>query len=108
MSDADPAPAAQAPACPLPLSAVPANFQKHVDPAAPVPLRMMGAKALVPMGPKEMCTALYMLTFDAEAGGGGTAGQSATGLQDRLLSGARRRETMDAALLDYYSGLLAG
>jgi hypothetical protein len=108
MSEAEPAPAAQAPACPLPLSAVPANFQKHVDPAAPVPLRMMGAKALVPMGPKEMCTALYMLTFDAEAGVRETAAKSATGLQDRILSVALRDETMDAPVLDYYSGLLAG
>src|SRR5260370_2966754 len=108
MSDADPAPAAQEPACPLPLSAVPANFQKHVDPAAPVALRMMGAKALVPMGPKEMCTALYMLTFDADAGVRETAAKSATGLQDRVLSVALRDETMDAPVLDYYSGLLAG
>jgi len=55
------------PACPLPLDVLPANFQKHVDPKAPVPLRMMGAKALVPMGPKDMATALFMLTFDADA-----------------------------------------
>ena len=34
--------------CPVALSALPANFQKHVDPKAPAPLRMMGAKALVP------------------------------------------------------------
>src|SRR5258708_5911435 len=108
MSEAEPAPAAQAPACPLPLSAVPANFQKHVDPAAPVPLRMMGAKALVPMGPKEMCTALYMLTFDAEAGVRETAAKSATGLQDRILSVALRDETMDAPVLAYYTGLPAG
>ena len=58
---------AQAAACPVALSALPTNFQKHVDPKAPVPLRMMGAKALVPMGPKEMVTALFMLTFDADA-----------------------------------------
>src|SRR5258708_8611218 len=110
MSEADPAPAApaQAPACPLPLSAVPANFQKHVDPTAPVPLRMMGAKALVPMGPREMCTALYMLTFDADAAVRETASKSAAGLQDRILSVALRDETMDAPVLDYYSGLLAG
>ena len=50
--------APDAPSCPVPLSALPANFQKHVDPKAPAPLRMMGAKALVPMGPKEMATAL--------------------------------------------------
>src|SRR5260370_38478395 len=96
MSEAEPAPAAQAPACPLPLSAVPANFQKHVDPPAPVPLRMMGAKALVPMGPKEMCTALYMRTFDAEGGGRATAATSATGPHNLIPSAPRGARTMDA------------
>jgi hypothetical protein len=105
----DPAAAAQpSPACPLPLSALPANFQKHVDPKAPTPLRMMGAKALVPMGPKEMCTALYMLTYDADPTVRDTAVKTAASLPDRHLSVALRDETMDAPVLDYYAGILAG
>jgi hypothetical protein len=98
---------AQASACPVALSALPANFQKHVDPAAPVPLRMMGAKALVPMGPKEMATALFMLTFDADAGVRETAVKSAAGLPDRVLSVALRDETVDPPVLDYYAGVFA-
>ena len=94
---------AQAPACPVALSALPSNFQKHVDPKAPVPLRMMGAKALVPMGPKEMATALFMLTFDAEPAVRETAVKSAAGLPDRILSVALRDETVDAPVLDYYA-----
>ena len=94
---------AQAPACPVALSALPANFQKHVDPKAPVPLRMMGAKALVPMGPKEMATALFMLTFDAEPAVRETAVKSAAGLPDRILSVALRDETVDPLVLDYYA-----
>ncbi len=93
----------QAPACPVALSALPANFQKHVDPKAPVPLRMMGAKALVPMGPKEMATALFMLTFDAEPAVRETAVKSAAGLPDRILSVALRDETVDPPVLDYYA-----
>ena len=105
MSEATPAP--QAAACPVPLSALPANFQKHVDPKAPVPLRMMGAKALVPMGPKEMSTALFMLTFDADPGVRDTAVKSAAGLPDRILSVALRDETMDPPVLDYYATVFA-
>ena len=93
-------------ACPVALSALPTNFQKHVDPKAPVPLRMMGAKALVPMGPKEMATALFMLTFDADAGVKETASKSAAALPDRILSVALRDETMDPPVLDYYADLL--
>ena len=94
---------AQAAACPVALSALPTNFQKHVDPKAPVPLRMMGAKALVPMGPKEMATALFMLTFDAEPAVRETAVKSAAGLPDRILSVALRDETVDPPVLDYYA-----
>src|SRR5437868_14012961 len=95
------------PACPLPLDVLPATFQKHVDPKAPAPLRMMGAKALVPMGPKEMLTALFMLTFDADPAVRETAAKSAAGMTDRVLSVALRDETVDPAVLNYYSGLFA-
>jgi hypothetical protein len=68
---------------------------------------MMGAKALVPMGAKEMATALFMLTFDADAGIRETATKSAAGLPDRILSVALRDETIDPPVLDYYADLFA-
>ena len=98
--------AAEPAACPIALSALPANFQKHVDPKAPVPLRMMGAKALVPMGPREMATALFMLTFDPDGAVRETAAKTAASLPDRILSVALRDETMDAPVLDHYASLL--
>jgi len=107
MSDAQATAAAPA-ACPVPLSALPSNFQKHVDPNAPVPLRMMGAKGLVPMGPKEMATALFMLTFDADAAIREAATKSAAGLPDRILSVALRDETVDSPVLDYYADAFTG
>ena len=106
MSEASEVP--QAAACPVPLSALPASFQKHVDPKAPVPLRMMGAKALVPMGPKEMSTALFMLTFDGDPAVRDTAVKTAAGLPDRILSVALRDETMDPPVLDYYATIFSG
>src|SRR2546428_14075579 len=90
-------------AWPLPLDVLPATFQKHVDPKAPAPLRMMGAKALVPMGPKDMATALFMLTFDADANVRETAAKSAAGLPDRMLSVALRDETIEPPVLDHYA-----
>src|SRR3954470_11004256 len=93
--------------CPVPLSVLPGNFQKHVDPKAPVPLRMMGAKALVPMAPKEMATALFMLTFDPDTAVRETAVKSAAALPDRILSVALRDDTIDAPVLDYYAGIFS-
>src|SRR3954469_5356827 len=99
---------ADAPApCPVPISALPTNFQKHVDPKAPTPLRMMGAKAMVPMAPKEMATALFMLTFDADAAVREAAAKSASGLPDRILSVALRDETIDPPVLDFYAAAIA-
>src|SRR5438105_6635184 len=99
---------AQAAACPVPLSALPSNFQKHVDPKAPVPLRMMGAKGLVPMGPKEMTTALYMLTFDTDAGVRETAGKTASTLPDKILAVALRDDSLDPRVLDHFATALEG
>jgi hypothetical protein len=93
--------------CPLPLDVLPTNFQKHVDPKAPAPLRMMGAKALVPMGPKDMATALFMLTFDADANVRETAAKSASGLPDRILSVALRDESAHPDVLGYFVDALA-
>jgi hypothetical protein len=98
---------AEAPGCPLGLDALPSNFQKHVDPKAPAPLRMMGAKALVPMAPKEMCTALFMLTFDPDSNVRETAEKSLSGLPDRILSVALRDETIDPPVLDSFATRLA-
>src|SRR3954447_374781 len=99
-------PGVQPSACPLPLDVLPGNFQKHVDPAAPVTLRMMGAKGLVPMSPKDMATALFMLTFDADAAVREAGTKNAAGLPDRILAVALRDETADGRVLDYYVSAL--
>src|ERR1700682_3222732 len=107
MSDAQ-ATAAPPAACPVPLSALPSNFQKHGDPNAPVPLRMMGAKGLVPMGPKEMATALFMLPFDPGASMREAAAKRPAGLPHRILSVALRDETVDSPVLDYFADAFTG
>ncbi|HZI13089.1 MAG TPA: hypothetical protein VE153_22085, partial [Myxococcus sp.] len=56
------------PGCPFNAEFLPPNMRKHVDPAAPVPLRMMAAKTLVPLSPSDMLGALFMLTFDPDQG----------------------------------------
>ncbi len=67
---------------------------------------MMGAKALVPMGPKELTTALFILTFDADAAIRATAAKSAAGLPDKILSVALRDETLEAPVLGYFASAL--
>jgi hypothetical protein len=78
------------------------NVRKHVDPSAPLPLRMMAAKALVPLPPPDMITALYLLTGDPDEKVSGTAVDSATKLPDRILSSALRDEEVSGPVLGWF------
>ena len=101
-----PAEAAPVSACPITADFLPANMKKHVDPKAPVGLRMMCAKALVPLAPSDMVGALFMLTFDADEKVRQTAVETSAKLQDRVLAPALRDEGVQeqvlAWLLDQY------
>jgi hypothetical protein len=82
-----------------PLDFLPPALRKHVDPASPVPLRMMAAKALVPLAPADMLGALYLLTQDPDENVRTTAAASAEKLPDRILGSALRDESVPAAVL---------
>jgi hypothetical protein len=79
----------EAAGCPITADFLPPNLRKHVDPAAPPPLRMMAAKALVPLSPADMLGALFMLTFDPDPGVRDTAAKTAANLPDRFSAGLR-------------------
>ncbi len=112
MSDVVPAPepaaapppetAAAVAACPITADFLPPNMKKHVDPKAPVPLRMMAAKSLVPLAPPEMLGALFMLTFDPDASVRETAEKTSASLPDRILSAALRDERVPAPVLAFF------
>jgi hypothetical protein len=93
------------PGCPITAEFLPPNMRKHVDPAAPPPLRMMAAKALVPLAPADMLGALFMLTFDADAGVRETATKTAAALPDRFSAGLRD-EHVPAPVLGWFLTLL--
>jgi hypothetical protein len=96
------------PGCPISAEFLPVNLRKHVDPAAPLPLRMMGAKSLVPLAPSDMVGALYILTFDPDPGVRETAVKTAAGLPDRILGGALRDEGIAPQVLAWLLSQLKG
>ncbi|MBA2664928.1 MAG: hypothetical protein H0U74_21750 [Bradymonadaceae bacterium] len=49
---------------PLDIAAFAANLQRHIDPAAPPPLKMMAARGMVPAPPDQQLKVLYQLHFD--------------------------------------------
>ncbi|HZY03687.1 MAG TPA: hypothetical protein VFF02_09305 [Anaeromyxobacteraceae bacterium] len=90
------------PDCPLPIEALPRPLHKHVDPKAPGPLRMMGAKGLVPaVAPADLVTMLFVLSFDAEEGVRATAARTAEGLPDKIWGVALRAEEVKGEVLDW-------
>ncbi|AGC45108.1 hypothetical protein MYSTI_03802 [Myxococcus stipitatus DSM 14675] len=94
------------PGCPFNAEFLPPNLRKHVDPAAPVPLRMMAAKSLVPLSPSDMLGALFMLTFDADTAVRETAAKTSSGLPEKILGSALRDEEVQPQVLGYFLGLL--
>jgi hypothetical protein len=92
---------------PFSIEVLPPNLRKHVDPSSPKPLRGMAAKTLVPMGPSQMCTTLFLLTFDPDAEIAAQARASAAALPDRILAVALRDTSLEPPTLDFLSQVLA-
>lgn len=99
------APAQETFACPVNAEVLPSDKRKHVDPKAPMPLRMMAAKALAPMSPPDMITALFMLAYDPDEKVRDTAVATAAGLPDRVLAPALREERVPAPVLGWFLDL---
>jgi hypothetical protein len=89
-------------ACPITDAFLPENMRKHVDPKAPMPLRMMAAKALVPLAPPDMLGALFMLMYDADEKIRETAGKTASTLPDRIAASGFRDEGVQAPVLGWF------
>jgi len=95
--------------CPLSLEVLPRPLQKHADPKAPPPLRMMGAKGLVPAtAPGDLVTLLFMLSFDPDEQVRSTAVRSAEKLPDKISSVALRSDALQGVVLDWLIDRVSG
>jgi hypothetical protein len=94
---------------PLPVDVLPKPLHKHVDGKAPLPLRMMGAKGLVPaVAAPDLVTLLWFLTFDEEPQVRDTAARTAEGLPDKIWGVALRSEGLKGPVLDWLADRFAG
>lgn len=92
-------------ACPVKDDFLPPNMKKHVDPKAPLPIRMMAAKGLVPLSPSDMTTVLFMLMYDGDEKVREAAGKTASTLPDRIAASAFRDELVPPPVLGWYMTL---
>lgn len=51
---------------PIAINRLPEQLQKHLKPSAPMPLKMMAAQGMMPVGPDQQLAALYNLHQDSE------------------------------------------
>lgn len=91
MSDA-PAPVPEAvpttdiPLVPLAAGVIPEQFAKSCDPSSPPPMRMMAARAMAPIPPKNLVPIIYQLMMDPDPKIAAAAEKSFRGLDDKLLT----------------------
>jgi hypothetical protein len=94
---------------PLPIDVLPRPLHKHVGSQVPPPLRMMGAKGLVPAAaPADLARLLWFLSFDEDAAVRETAVRTAATLPEKIWSAALRAEGLEAPILDWLADRFAG
>jgi hypothetical protein len=94
---------------PLPIDVLPRPLHKHVGSQVPPPLRMMGAKGLVPAAaPADLARLLWFLSFDEDSAVRETAVRTAATLPEKIWSAALRAEGLEAPILDWLADRFAG
>lgn len=84
---------------PLSLDLFSEQLRRNVDPASPEPLRMMGARGLVPAAPGELACVLYQLSLDADPAIRDAAHKSLAESPDQIVVPAAR-SPIDGQVLD--------
>lgn len=84
----------------IPEDALPEGIRKFVNSDSPPPIRMMAAKAMAPMGPLELATALLVLSQDAEPDVRETATDSFEKLPEDIIDAVIVNREAHPVLLD--------
>ncbi len=92
---------------PLPFDSLEPTVQRNVGPQAPLPLKMMTARGLAPMAPRDLVTAQYVLTFDPDEKIRTSAEQSLAQLDLRIANAVLGDTQMRAEILGYLAQTLA-
>ena len=93
--------------CPIPLDALSGAAKKAADPSSPVPARMMAARGMAPMAPRELVTVQYMLTFDPDEKVRDSATASLANLDARIANAALPDTGLNPFVLAYLAVALA-
>ena len=93
--------------CPIELTALSPMIQKHVSASAPNGARIMAARGLAPMPPRDLVTAQFVLTFDDDARLAKLATDNLGKMDARIANAVLGDEKMPAAVLGYLARTFA-
>jgi len=83
---------------PIDLSTLPESLHKHLDPTAPLPLKMMAARGMLPAAPEQNVRILYALTQSAEEEVAAEAAKSFADLPPEIVLPVIQKETHEGVL----------
>lgn len=92
--------------CPIPLETLSPAARRAADPSSPAPARMMAARGMVPMPPKDLVTAQYVLTFDPDTKVSEAAVKSLSNLDARLSNAILGDTSINEYVLGYLAAAL--
>lgn len=94
--------------CPIDISAASDAVRQHVQPSAPIPLKMMAAKGAAPrLVPRDLVIAQFFLTFDDEVAVSKAAERSLQELDSKLAGMVLADESLPPAVLHHLALLHA-
>ena len=94
-------------ACPLSLDSLSAAVQRHAGPKAPAPLKLMAARGMAPMPPRDLVTTQFILTFDGDAKVKQSAEKSLAELDGRIANAILGDTQLPSEILAYLARALA-
>jgi hypothetical protein len=93
--------------CPLDLAQLSDAVRKNVGDKAPAPIRMMTARGMAPMPPRDLVTAQFVLLWDADDKVQSSASKSLSQLDPRLANAVLADTQMAPEVLAYLAAALA-
>jgi hypothetical protein len=77
-------------------------LKKALGPGAPAAIKLMAARGLAPLGPRDLATALFQLSLEVEPALAEVARKTAQSLPDKVLQAALG-EALDGRVLDFFA-----
>jgi hypothetical protein len=93
--------------CPIPFDQLSAAVQRSVGPQAPAPLKLMTARGMAPMPPRDLVTAQFALSFDPDPKVAQAAHQALGALDQRLANAVLGDTQLHPEVLGFLAQVLA-